>query len=253
MSGKVYLVGAGPGDPELLTRRAHRLLSEADVVLHDELVSEEVLACVQASARLENVGKRCGPKRISQEEIGFRMVRYAREGMVVVRLKGGDPLVFGRAAEEMEVLSRSGIEFEIVPGITSALSAAAAARIPLTNRWGASKLIFVSNHRCSEKDQADFGKLDFNDATIAVYMPGNDYRSLAARMLATGLSPDTPCAIVSCSTARKETIHRSNLAGLANAEPLAAPATIIIGRVAGAETSVDAGVAVGVQSRTGPE
>jgi uroporphyrin-III C-methyltransferase / precorrin-2 dehydrogenase / sirohydrochlorin ferrochelatase len=252
MSGKVYLVGAGPGDPELLTRRAHRLLSEADVVLHDELVSEEVLACVRPSARIESVGKRCGPKTITQEEIGARMVTYARSGFSVVRLKGGDPLVFGRATEEMEALRQSGIEFEVVPGITSALAAAAVTRISLTDRRLASKLIFISNHHCLEKDSVELQNLGSGDATIAVYMPGGDYRALAARMLGAGLSPDTPCAIISGTTTANEAIHRTELAGLADTEPLPAPAMIIIGRVVGTESRAATDAASGVKQHARP-
>ncbi len=134
MSGKVYLVGAGPGDPELLTRKALRLLRAADVVLHDDLVAPEILALIPPTARLHNVGKRCGRKSITQEEINALLVAYASDGLTVVRLKGGDPLIFGRAGEEMEVLWEARIDFEVVPGVTAALGAAAAARIPLTDR-----------------------------------------------------------------------------------------------------------------------
>ena len=126
MSGKVYLVGAGPGDPELLTLKALRLLRTADAVLHDDLVAPEILKLVSAKAQVHNVGKRCGKKNISQEEIHFLMIALAQAGMQVVRLKGGDPLIFGRAGEEIEALRRAEVAYEIVPGITSALGAAAA-------------------------------------------------------------------------------------------------------------------------------
>src|SRR5580658_2406809 len=123
--GKVYLIGAGPGDPELLTLKAARLLRVADAILHDDLVPLEILALAPAGARVQNVGKRCGKESISQSEIERRLVEYARQGLAVVRLKGGDPLIFGRAGEEMDALTRAGIEFEIVPGVTAALGAAA--------------------------------------------------------------------------------------------------------------------------------
>ena len=131
MNGKVYLVGAGPGDPELLTVKALRLLRTADVVLHDDLVTPEILQLISPNAEVQNVGKRCGVKTIRQEEINFLMVARAASGLEVVRLKSGDPLIFGRAGEEIEALRHSDVEYEIVPGVTSALGAAAAAGIPL--------------------------------------------------------------------------------------------------------------------------
>src|ERR1700729_2074856 len=134
MTGKVYLVGAGPGDPELLTLKAARVLKQADVVLHDDLVSTQILQLAPAHAQVRNVGKRCGKKSVSQEEINFLMVTLVASGLQVVRLKGGDPLIFGRVGEEIESLRRNNISFEIVPGVTSALGAAAAAQIPLTHR-----------------------------------------------------------------------------------------------------------------------
>ena len=134
MKGKVYLVGAGPGDPELLTLKALRLLRTAEAVLHDDLVAPEILRLIPPAAQVHNVGKRCGTKKIRQEEINFLMVALATSGLQVVRLKGGDPLIFGRAGEEMESLRDAGIPYEIVPGVTSALGAAAAAQIPLTHR-----------------------------------------------------------------------------------------------------------------------
>ncbi len=141
MKGKVYLVGAGPGDPELLTVKALRLLQTADAVLHDDLVSPEILQLIPATAQVHNVGKRCGKKKISQEEINFLMVALADSGLRVVRLKSGDPLIFGRAGEEIEALRKAGIPYEIVPGVTSALGAAAAAQIPLTHRRASSALV----------------------------------------------------------------------------------------------------------------
>ena len=136
MSGKVYLVGAGPGDPELLTVKALRLLQNADVVLHDDLVAPEILQLIPSTAHVQNVGKRCGTKTMRQEEINFLMVTMAGSGLQVVRLKSGDPLIFGRAGEEMEALRRANVAYEVVPGITSALGAAAATGIPLTHRRG---------------------------------------------------------------------------------------------------------------------
>ncbi len=147
MPGKVYLVGAGPGDPELLTRKAWRVLQTADVVLHDDLVSEEILRVLPLAAQVVNVGKRCGAKGISQIEINALMVSLARQGKLVARLKNGDPLLFGRAGEEMDALRQAEIEFEVVPGVTSALGAAASARISLTDRRHSSRVVFVTAHR----------------------------------------------------------------------------------------------------------
>ena len=159
MNGKVYLVGAGPGDPELLTLKALRLLRTADVVLHDDLVTPEILKLIPPTAQVQNVGKRCGSKTIRQEEINFLMVTLAASGLQVVRLKSGDPLIFGRAGEEIEALRRANIEYEIVPGVTSALGAAAAAGIPLTHRRASSTLVLTAGQRASGNSTADWNGL----------------------------------------------------------------------------------------------
>lgn len=236
MRGKVYLVGAGPGDPELLTVRAHRILSEADVVLHDDLVGPRILALARSSAQVQNVGKRCGRRGTSQEEIHSRMAAYAAEGLMVVRLKGGDPLVFGRAGEEMEALRRAAIEFEVVPGITAALGAAALARISLTDRRLASKLVFLSNHRCTERTSAEWKDVISSDATVVIYMPGTDYDGLAGRICAAGMDSETPCLLVSCAGSAQQEIYRTTLENLRKAPHFAAPVLLIIGAVAGTES-----------------
>src|SRR5271157_5407195 len=151
MKGKVYLVGAGPGDPELLTLKALRLLRSAEAVLHDDLVAPEILKLIPSTAQIHNVGKRCGKKKILQGEINFLMIELAALGLRVVRLKSGDPLIFGRAGEEIESLRANNIPFEIVPGVTSALGAAAAAQIPLTHRRASSALVLITAHRASQK------------------------------------------------------------------------------------------------------
>ena len=151
MKGKVYLVGAGPGDPELLTLKALRLLRTAEAVLHDDLVAPEILKLIPPTAQIYNVGKRCGKKKILQGEINGLMAALASSGLRVVRLKGGDPLIFGRAGEEIESLRGNNIPFEIVPGVTSALGAAAAAQIPLTHRRASSALVLITAHRASER------------------------------------------------------------------------------------------------------
>src|SRR3984893_16485075 len=151
MKGRVYLVGAGPGDPELLTLKALRLLQSAEAVLHDDLVAPEILQLIPSTAQIHNVGKRCGKKKIVQGEINSLMVALAASGLRVVRLKGGDPLIFGRAGEEIESRRASNIRFEIIPGVTTALGAAASAQIPLTHRRASSALILITAHLCSDK------------------------------------------------------------------------------------------------------
>ena len=155
MSGKVYLVGAGPGDPELLTVRAVRILQTADIVLHDALVSEAVLALVAPRAEVIHIGKRAGKKLLTQAEINAVLVHYARTGKTVVRLKGGDPLIFGRAGEEMDALREAGVEFEVVPGISASMAAAAAAGVSLTDRRFAAQVMFITAHREPGKSRSN--------------------------------------------------------------------------------------------------
>lgn len=232
MLGKVYLMGAGPGDPELLTVKAERLLRAADVVLHDDLVPTEILALASPRARVHNVGKRCGLKHTTQEEIHSRLIGYARQGLSVVRLKGGDPLIFGRAREELAALREAGIEVEVVPGVTAALSAAAAAQIPLTDRRLASKVIFVSNHQCAEKFSRGWREVISPDTTVVVYMPGRAFEGLIAELRAAGLDGRTPCAIVSSAARPGQQVRRMTLEELPEAARFPAPAVLIIGAVA---------------------
>jgi uroporphyrin-III C-methyltransferase len=232
MAGKVYLVGAGPGDPELLTLKAHRVLRAADVVLHDELVSQEILGLARASACVQNVGKRCGRKRVSQEEIHSLMVTRAREGRIVVRLKGGDPSVFGRANEEMQALRACGVEFEIVPGVTAAMAAAASAQVSLTDRRVASRLIFLTNHCSALGDSRSAADANHSGATYVVYMPGGDNVQLSRRLREMGLESDTPCVIVSRASTPEEAVYATRLSDLANAPRFAAPSLLIAGEVA---------------------
>ena len=185
---KVYLVGAGPGDPDLLTVRAVRTLGLADVVLHDALVSTEVLAQISPRAQIINVGKRCGRKSITQDEINDLLLRFSLSGQVVVRLKSGDPLIFGRAGEELDVLRRAGVEVEIVPGVTAALAAAASVQVSLTDRRTADQLLVVSAHRGHGKDDSDWHTLVTSRTTVVVYMPG-EYASVAGDLCTSGIEP----------------------------------------------------------------
>jgi uroporphyrin-III C-methyltransferase len=238
MKAKVYLVGAGPGDPELLTLKALRLLRTAEAVLHDDLVAPEILKLIPPTAQIYNVGKRCGKKKILQGEINGLMVALASSGLRVVRLKGGDPLIFGRAGEEIESLRRSNIPFEIVPGVTSALGAAARAQIPLTHRRASSALVLMTAHRASEnrapeKDATDWSKLVTSGATLVIYMPGQDYSDIARRLIAAGLAGETPCAIISRATTKSQQTHRTTVLDLRRAPQLAAPTLLVVGDVVG--------------------
>ena len=224
-------MGAGPGNPELLTVQAQNILRTAEVVLHDHLVSQEILNLLPAWTQVRNVGKRCGHQGISQEQIHTLLIAAAREGKQVVRLKGGDPLLFGRVGEEMEALARAGIEFEVIPGVTSAMGAAAAAKIPLTDRRYASKLIFLSHHMAGNVSP-EWGDVVMKDATYAVYMPGGNYGEIAAKLLEGGMDTATPCVIVANATQAGQEIRRTTLQELALEERLPAPSLLIIGEVA---------------------
>jgi len=238
LPGKVYLTGAGPGSAKLLTLRALELLRQADVVLHDDLVSAEVLAMIPARAAVHNVGKRCGVKKTSQEEIHRRMIAAAQSRQTVVRLKGGDPLIFGRTREEIRVLQEAGIEFEIVPGITAATAAAAAAQIPLTDRHTASKVIFVSNHPSPEKSIRDWHKSIASDATLVFYMPGRDLETLTSELAESGLDQETPCLVVSQAARLGQKLIRTTVRGLTTAPRQTAPSLLIVGAAA-AEARAD--------------
>jgi uroporphyrin-III C-methyltransferase len=229
--GHVYLTGAGPGDPNLLTLRALRLLESADLILPDDLVSNEILALAHAGAEIIPVGKRCGQPRITQAEIHVLMIEAARAGRSVLRLKSGDPLVFGRAGEEMAALRAEEIPFEIVPGISAAFAVAASLQTPLTDRTAASKLILATAHHAA-------GKLELTpkwtgafpeEATLVIYMPGRAFRVLADDLIASGIAPETPCVAVSKATTPDEQVHATTLGQLNDAAVGPAPVILLIG------------------------
>ncbi len=238
MKGKVYLIGAGPGDPDLLTVKALRILRAAEIILHDELVAPEILDLIPASTQVRNVGRRCGQEGMPQEKIHSLLISAAREGHQVVRLKSGDPLLFGRAGEEMEALARAGVDFEIVAGVTSATGAAAEAKIPLTDRRFASKVVFVSNHAAGNIPAA-WDDVISKDATHVVYMPGASYSEIAAKLSSGGLDGRTPCLIVAKATQGEQKIHRTTLQDLATQTRLPAPTLLIVGEVARALPPAD--------------
>jgi uroporphyrin-III C-methyltransferase/precorrin-2 dehydrogenase/sirohydrochlorin ferrochelatase len=225
--GRVFLVGAGPGDPELLTVKAVRLIQSADVILHDDLVPPAILELAPPSSEVVNVGKRCGTKSITQEEIHALMIAHVEAGRRVVRLKSGDPLIFGRAAEEMAALTEAGVAFEVVPGITAAFAAAAAIPCSLTDRNAASNVIFSTGHHAQSHNHAPVPELE--DATRVVYMPGRDLELLALEWLQEGLPADFPCAIVSHAAQAGQQVLRTTLGELGNARPTLSPSLLIAG------------------------
>jgi uroporphyrin-III C-methyltransferase/precorrin-2 dehydrogenase/sirohydrochlorin ferrochelatase len=203
-AGMVHLVGAGPGDPDLLTMKAHRLLQRADVVVYDRLVSAEVLAMARRDAERLYVGKQRANHCMSQDEISDRLVALARAGKSVVRLKGGDPLVFGRGGEEIEALTRAGISVEVVPGVTAALGCAASAGIPLTHRDHAQACVFVTGHLRNGSIDLDWSMLARPRQTVVIYMGAGSLPVIASQLVAHGLPASTPVALIDNGTTDRE-------------------------------------------------
>lgn len=231
-SGKVYLVGAGPGDPDLLTVKALRLIQSAGVILHDDLVTRAILELAPVTAEVVNVGKRCGAKNITQDRINALMIEHARANRRVVRLKSGDPLIFSRAAEELAALTEAGVPFEVVPGITAAFAAAAAIGCSLTSRNSASNVIFSTSHRAQSQPDGQSSRTPLpriEDATRVVYMPGRDLRPLQQRWLDEGLPSDFPCALVSRAAQPSQELRLTTLGELGDATPVLAPSLLIAG------------------------
>jgi uroporphyrin-III C-methyltransferase len=233
-SGAVYLVGAGPGDPDLLTLRAARLIMQAGLIVHDGLVSGDILAMAGPKARLVSVAKRRSRHTMPQDAINALLVREALAGKQVVRLKGGDPFVFGRGGEELEACREAGVPVEVVPGITSALGAAAAAQIPLTHRASASVVSFVAG-QCKGLTEQDWSGLAGKGRTLVIFMGLASAPLIAEKLIADGLSPEMPVAVIENATSREMRVLRSPIAGLADLvarERVKSPALIVIGEVA---------------------
>ena len=235
-AGKVSLVGSGPGDPDLLTVKAARLIESADVVLHDKLPGPKILGQIPAAKR-EDVGKRAGGEWTPQEYTNRRLVELAREGKHVVRLKGGDPFVFGRGGEEAEHLADAGISFEIVPGVTSAIAGPAVAGIPVTHRDHTSSVSFVTGHEDPTKDESavDWGALAATGGTIVVLMGVGKLPAYTAELRAAGLDGDTPVALVERATwpdMRVATGTLDTIVDIRDEEGIEPPAITVIGDVA---------------------
>jgi uroporphyrin-III C-methyltransferase len=230
--GVVYLVGAGPGDPELITVRGLACLEQADVVVHDRLVARQLIDRAPRTARRIDVGKAPGNAPWPQSRINALLVAEARRNRRVVRLKGGDPFVFGRGGEECQALAEAGVRFEIVPGVSSAVAAPAYAGIPLTHRLGASAFTVVTGHLANESDTLDWEALS-RLGTLVVMMGLAELPTIASRLLARGKPPGTPVAVISRGTTAEQVVVRGTLADIAErASALPSPATIVIGQVA---------------------
>lgn len=234
LTGKVYLVGGGPGDPELLTIKAVRLLAAADVVVHDNLVSAAVLAHARPEAERIYVGKKAGNHALPQLDINQLLVDLARAGKQVVRLKGGDPYIFGRGGEEAETLVAAGIDFEVVPGVTAAAGAAAYAGIPLTHRDHAQSCFLVTGHLQDESCNLDWPTLARAGQTLVIYMGLTSLPEISRQLIAHGMSPDTPAACVRRATLPDQQVLTASIRDLpqrVQEAGLKPPALLIIGQV----------------------
>jgi uroporphyrin-III C-methyltransferase len=232
--GKVWLVGAGPGDPDLLTLRAARLIMQARMIVHDGLVDPAILALARPGTRLVSVAKQRSRHTMAQDEINALLVREARAGNEVVRLKGGDPFIFGRGGEEAEACRVAGVAVEVVPGISAALGAAAAAQVPLTHRDSASIVSFVAG-QCKGLTEQDWSGLSGQGRTLVIYMGVATAEAIAEKLIADGLSPAMPVAVIENATRPEMRVLRAPIDGLSALvakERVKSPAVIVIGEVA---------------------
>jgi uroporphyrin-III C-methyltransferase len=231
----VALIGAGPGDPGLLTLRGAALLGAAEVIVHDRLIPSELLALAPADAELIDVGKAPGAST-PQREIIDTLIELGRSGRRVVRLKGGDPFVFGRGGEEAEALRRAGIEYEVVPGVSSAFAAPAAAGIPVTHRGMATSVTVVTGHvgDGSASGAVDWPSLGRAGGTLVILMGMSEREAIATALVASGRNPETPVAVVHWGTTARQTVVRTTLHHLASVD-LPAPSVIVVGPVAALE------------------
>lgn len=240
--GEVYLVGAGPGDPDLLTVKALRLLREADVVLHDRLVSEPIMELINEHADIIHVGKARSNHSVPQDRINDMLVEYARDGKRVVRLKGGDPFIFGRGGEEIERLAEYGIPFQVIPGITAAQGCSTYAGIPLTHRDHAQSVRFITGHL--KDDSTDLPWQDFvqNRQTLVFYMGLMGLPVITRQLIAHGMAAETPCALISKATMPEQMVVCATLGSIVEAVEEAgarAPTIIIVGDVVNLRGQLD--------------
>ncbi|MGO1765956.1 MAG: siroheme synthase CysG [Advenella sp.] len=234
--GEVTLVGAGPGDPGLLTLNALQAIQHADIVFHDALITDEILALIRRDADRVPVGKRGGHHSVPQERINELLISHARKGLRVVRLKGGDPFVFGRGGEELQSVTDQGIPCRVIPGITAALGACAYAGIPLTHRDHSQSVLFVTGHTCRNENAIDWDTLARPRQTLVVYMGTVNAQKITRELTQRGRSADTPVAVVSHATRPSQKVYAGTLSALDNlAAQAAAPALFIIGEVAAAQ------------------
>ena len=245
-TGTIYLVGAGPGDPDLLTLRAARLISQAQVIVHDGLVSSDILALASPKARLISVAKQRARHTLPQDQINALLVSEALAGHNVVRLKGGDPLIFGRGGEEAEDAHAAGVPVEIVPGISAANGAAAAAQIALTHRDAASIVSFVAG-QCKGLSDQDWSGLAGKGRTLVIYMGVKTAPQIAEKLMTDGLAPEMPVAVIENAARPEMRVVRGLLAGLpelVEREAIKSPALIVIGEVTARGTAAIAQTAL---------
>lgn len=230
-AGEVWLVGAGPGDPDLLTLKAHKVLQTAEVVVHDGLVSDDILALAPAGARRISVAKRKSRHSYAQDEINRMLVAFALEGLKVVRLKGGDPFIFGRGGEELEACREAGVACHVVPGVTTALAASASAGAPLTHRGLAQAVTFVTGHAArGETPDLDWAALARPNHTVVIYMGLSAAADIAARLTAAGRAAETPALLVENASRADERRIATTLGGLPQAAAtLSGPALLMVG------------------------
>jgi uroporphyrin-III C-methyltransferase len=232
-TGKVYLVGAGPGDPELLTIKAARLIGVADVIVHDGLIDDAIMALVNPQARLISVAKQRSKHSVPQDGINAILVREAQAGHLVVRLKGGDPFIFGRGGEEVEACRDAGIDVEVVPGISAAMGGAAEAMLPLTHRDASSAVSFVAG-QCKGLTDQNWAGLAGKGRTLVIYMGVATAADITEKLIADGVSPDMPVAVLERVTRRGSRAIRTlltDLGDMINREGVASPAIIVVGEV----------------------